>query len=360
MEKDRSLATDRGTNLGKSVPCALSLPIGTWKKHKKTLLDLVLEYTDIIDTGFGPEDKPWEQEVRGYHLGETYTDPWGCVLKNVHEGVDGLIVGHPLADWSKLDSYQMPDTIKYTDSGEQRDWKQIEKDFARGRKAGDPLGWTLIRCLYQRLHMQRGYENFFMDIGEDHPKLHRLADMITDANMRMIDKMLGLGATFFTFSDHIGMQDRFPLSPQAWNRVFQPRYERMFQRVRQAGGRVSFYSDGHMVPVWEKLIRAGVTDFRVQANTNRIEDMVRLLKGRTMITYDMDRQYLLRKGSAEEIEKDICRAVKTLGSPDGGLGICARIELDVPLENVRAVLEAMRKYCGRNLPDGQDGCLPVR
>ena len=64
----------------------------------------------------------------------------------------------------------------------------------------------------------------------------------------------------------------------------------MFQPVRRLGGRVSFYSDGHMVPVWDRLIRAGATKLRIQANTNALDDMVRLLQGRVAVTYDLDRQ----------------------------------------------------------------------
>ena len=331
---------------GKPVPLGLSLPVGTWRKRGKPLLDLALEYPDVTTTGLGPDDKPWEAHVRGYSLGETYTDIWGCVLKNVHNGVDGLIVTHPLEDWSRLDSYEIPDVLNHKDNGDARDWKQIEGRFARILKEGGYPGGSLARFLYQRLHMLRGYDNFFADIGEDHPNLHRLGDMITDANMCVIERYLELGAVFFSFGDHIGMQDRFPMSPRAWDRVFQPRYERMFQRIREAGGRCRFYSDGHMVPVWEKLISAGVTALRVQANTNPLDDMVRLLRGRVAITYDMDRQHLLPRGTRDEIEADIRTAVETLGSPEGGLSINARVESDMPLESVRAVLDAMRKYRG--------------
>jgi len=315
-------------------------------------LDLVLEYADVTDTGIRPHDAPWEGEVRGYRLGETYTDLWGCVLKNVHDGVDGIIVTHPLDDWNKLESYQAPDTLNYLDNGDPRDWQQIAESCARTIKNGGFPGGGLSRFLYQRLHMLRGFENLFADIGEDHPNLHRLADLITDANLRVIDKYLGLGAVFFSLGDHFGMQDRFPMSPAAWDRVFQPRYERMFQRIRQAGGRIRFYSDGHTVPIWEKFVRAGVTSMRVQANTNAIEDMVKLLKGRVAITYDMDRQYLLPRGTPEEIEENIRRAIETLGSPDGGLAVNARVEMDMPLENVRAVLESMRRYRAMWLTDG--------
>ena len=334
-------------NPGEPVPCGLGLPVATWRRRGKLLLELVLEYPDIVNTGFGPDDRPWEQEVPlGYREGETYTDIWGCELRNVHGGMDGLIVSYPLDDWSKLDSYQVPDTLNYTDIGEKRDWRETADSFARTIAGGGFPGGRLTRFLYQRLHMLRGYDNLFTDIGEDHPNLHRLADMITDANLRVVDRYLELGAVFFSFGDHFGMQDRFPMGPQAWGRVFQPRYERLFQRVRQNGGRPSFYSDGHTVPIWDKFIAAGVTALRVQANCNTLEDMVRLLKGRVRITYDMDRQRLLPRGTADEIDANVRAAVEALGSPDGGLMMSARIEADTPPENLRAVLEAMRKYRG--------------
>ncbi len=348
MKSREALISAQERNPGKPVPLRLSVPITTWQKHRQPLLDLILEYSDVTDSGFGPGDKPWERDQpRGYSVGETYTDLWGCQLRNVHEGVDGLIVTHPLDDWSKLDAYQVPDTLHYTDMGEPRDWNGIAGTFAQIIEQGGFPGGTMARFLYQRLHMLRGYENFFADIAEDSPNLHRLADMITDANMRIIEKYLDLGAVFFSFGDHLGMQDRFPMSAEAWERVFLPRYGRMFRRIRQAGGRSSFYSDGHTMPIWEGFIEAGVTALRVQANCNRIEDIAGLLKGRVNITYDMDRQYLLPRGTPGEIDENIRNAVETLGSPDGGLAICARIELDTPLENLRSLLESMRRHRGK-------------
>lgn len=332
---------------GQPVPLILSLPLGTWQKHKQALLDLLMEFEDVAGWHSGPTDRPWERQALGWSAGDTYEDIWGCRIKNVHDGLDGLVVGHPLSDWTALETYRAPDIVRFTDEGDERDWEATRRSFDQLGGQGLYPMVTLRRCFYQRLHTLRGYENFFVDVADDTPSLHRLADMIVEANLRLIDKYLEMGVRCFSFSDHIGLQDRFPMSLAAWDRVLQPRYERMFQPVRRAGGRVSFYSDGHMVPVWDRLIRAGATKLRVQENTNPLEDMIRLLKGRVAITYDMDRQRLLPRGTCVEIEAKIRLAVETLGSPEGGLALCAGIYPDTPLANLRAVMETMRKHRNR-------------
>ena len=332
---------------GEPVPLILSLPLGTWKQHRQALLDVLMEFEDVAGWHSAPEPRPWERESLGWNLGDTYKDAWGCQIRNAHDGLDGLVVGHPLSDWSAFSNYRVPDIVQFTDEGEERDWDAVKRSFDLIRAEGRSPMVTIRRCFYQRLHTLRGYENFFVDVAQDDANLHRLADMIVEANLCLIDRYLELGARSVSFSDHIGMQDRFPMGLEAWDRVFQPRYERMFAPVRNAGGRVSFYSDGHMVPVWDRLIRAGATKLRVQENTNPLDDMVRLLKGRVAITYDLDRQELLPRGAGHEIDDKIRVAIETLGSPAGGLAVCAGIYPDTPLVNLRAVLAALRLHRDR-------------
>jgi uroporphyrinogen decarboxylase len=59
---------------------------------------------------------------------------------------------------------------------------------------------------------------------------------------------------------------------------------------------------------------------------------------------DIDRQQVTRFGTPEAIDEFILNEVKTLGSKRGGLMMIYGLYPGVPLENAKALMDAMQKY----------------
>ncbi|MHC4435420.1 MAG: hypothetical protein ACYTBS_26620 [Planctomycetota bacterium] len=55
---------------------------------------------------------------------------------------------------------------------------------------------------------------------------------------------------------------------------------------------------------------------------------------------------MLRFGTPEQIDGLIRQEVETLGSPDGGLMMIYGLYPGVPVENARAIADAMERYAG--------------
>ena len=70
------------------------------------------------------------------------------------------------------------------------------------------------------------------------------------------------------------------------------------------------------------------------------------VKGRVCIDLDIDRQHATRFGTPEQIDGLIREEVEKLGSRDGGLMMIYGFYPGVPIENARAVMEAMERYAG--------------
>lgn len=62
------------------------------------------------------------------------------------------------------------------------------------------------------------------------------------------------------------------------------------------------------------------------------------------IDIDIDRQQITRFGTAEQIDDLIREEVEKLGSPQGGLMMIYGLYPGVPLENVKALMDAMERY----------------
>ena len=61
------------------------------------------------------------------------------------------------------------------------------------------------------------------------------------------------------------------------------------------------------------------------------------------IDLDIDRQNITRFGSPSRIEEHVAEIVETLGDPAGGLMLKFGLFHGTPIENVKAVMDAMEK-----------------
>ena len=81
-------------------------------------------------------------------------------------------------------------------------------------------------------------------------------------------------------------------------------------------------------------------------HVNGLDWIAGTLKGRVCVDLDVDRQSVTRFGSPAQIDALIREEVEKLGSPEGGLMMIYGLYPGVPLENVKALMEAMERYAG--------------
>lgn len=327
------------------IPCRVGLMPATWRRYRKNLEEIVLRHPKIFpDYKEGSIDFDAISDP-GYKKGR-FTDSWGCVWENVEEGLEGLVVSHPLDDWEKLKTYIPPDPITQEERGGIPDWERrrehIRELKSQGRLAigGLPHGF-----MYMRLYYLRGFENLMIDIALDDPRLERLINIVLDYNIRLINKWLELGVDAMYFGDDLGNQDRLPISPEKFRRYLKPCYRKMFSLCKEKGVYVYLHSDGHILEIIDDLIECGIDVINPQVRANGIEGLAKTAKGKVCIDLDLDRQ-LFPFATPEEIREHILIAVEKLNSPRGGLMLYAECEPDVPLENIDAICGTLEEIGG--------------
>ena len=67
-------------------------------------------------------------------------------------------------------------------------------------------------------------------------------------------------------------------------------------------------------------------------------------KGKVCIDLDIDRQKITPKGSPADVDEIIRQEVEKLGSKEGGLMMIYGLYPGVPLENIKALMDAMERY----------------
>ncbi len=316
------------------------LPVA-WMKHRQDLEKIVLRHPKIFGS-YEKGSKNFDECPLSYRKGY-HRDNWGCLWYNVKQGTLGRVVEPPLSDWRFLDTYEPPDPSKKDDFGE-RDWDEVKRNTEEQKKKG-LLTQGSGGELFTRLYFLRGFENLMMDIATDDPHLLDLIEMLTDYEMRLVNKWLEIGIDIINFHTNIAMQNSLMISPAKFRKYIKPMFKKIFMTCRKAKTHVFLSSDGCLLEIIDDLVECGVSVHDPQFRANTLEGIFRAYKGKLCAKVDLDQQEILPFGSPREIDKHIREIVERLNSPQGGLMINVEIQPTYPLKNIEAIFEALEKYC---------------
>ena len=271
-----------------------------------------------------------------YKKGLNYDD-FGTLWEVAEEGLVGIPVKWPLADWNNYDTYKWP----RFDAGppEERLYSghmagKSEDYYARG-------AWIVF---FEQMQQLRGMENLLMDLAFKSKAIHRLRDDLLSFNLRWIDKWLQYDYDGLHFADDWGSQESLLISPELWRKFFKPSYKVMFEKVIKAGVDVHFHSDGNIIDIIPDLIDIGVKVLNCQAVVIGFDALKRNFAGKICFRTDLDRQRILPFGSPQEVRAHILDLFEHLGTKRGGIIACGEIGPDIPLENIKIMYDTFMNY----------------
>jgi hypothetical protein len=332
------------------TPCSIGLLPATWMKYREDLEGLILDHPTVFP-GYKKGAKDFDAiDYPLYEEGE-HVDCWGCVWKSIARGFDSTIYGHPLEDWSALNTWRPPDPERDAPFGPQPTLEELKSQFdaakARGDLAGGGAGLP-HGFFYMLLFYLRGFDNLMLDMAADDARLHRLIDIIIAYNTAIIRRNLDAGAEIMHMGEDLGMQDRLPMSPEMWRRYIKPGYEAMFGPCRDRGIPVYLHTDGHVLEIIDDLIDVGIRILNPQIRANGLEGLQRHARGKIALHQDLDRQ-LFPFASPAQVADHIVEVFEGLYLKEGGLMLLAECGPDVPLETVDAICCTFERI--GNLPD---------
>lgn len=329
------------------IPISSGFPPMLWKQYDAAALDEMMVNHKILFPNYekGSIDPETIEIPPDLIAGQPYTDGWGCVWETAYTGMVGSVSQHALASWDNFDSFQPPDPDRH-DGMRPIDWEKLRRDAVEARKAGFPVGLGLPHGhTFLRIQDLRGYENLMYDMMDEDPRLDRLIEMVTDFNLALIKRYITLAPDLIMIPEDLGMQSAPMISPKLFRRYIKPAYQAMMSTIKQQEIIIHEHSDGYIMDLIDDIIEAGSEVINLQDLVNGIDNLAQYVKGRIAIDLDIDRQEITVNGSPQDIDDMIREAVTKLGSESGGLSMCYQPWPPTPLENIRAVLDAMEKYC---------------
>jgi len=334
------------------IPMKFAINRACWHHYdQEALKDLMEEHRLLFPGYHRPQGKVIPRYPANAIADKPYTDAWGCVWSTTDDGITGSVHQHPLENLADLDNYHMPDP-EVTDGTYPIDWNRIKADIRQNKADGQltqlglPHGHTFLR-----LQDIRGYDNLIFDMADDEPRFLKLLAMVEEFNYRFIAKCVELTPDIISYPEDLGMQNGPMLSPKHFRKYIKPVYRKCMGIARDKGAIVHMHSDGDIRTLADDLIEGGVDIINLQDIVNGIDWIAERFAGKTCIDLDVDRQNVTRFGAPAQIDELIRNEVERLATPQGGLMMVFGLYPGTPLENIKALMDAMEKYCAHHRRD---------
>jgi len=252
--------------------------------------------------------------------GDDSLDQWLCRWAKTDEPNMGQVKGHPLEDLAAMKDYPWPDgdDPRRFETVPQR-LAELAADAARRDKY---ITTGIFMILWERMHSLHGFENCMLDLMDDTPAIHELADRILEydlAIVRNMHRLCGRSIQGFSFTEDWGTQIDLHISPRLWRRFFLPRYRKLFSAIHECGWHVWMHSCGKINKAIGGLIEAGLDVINMQQpRTNGIEEIGRQFAGEICFETLCDIQKTLPVGDRGRITAEAEALLRSWGTPDGG------------------------------------------
>jgi len=286
-----------------------------------------------------PSDWNPKENLQKWGLGGNYSDgidEWGVKWKSTYA------IYHPLEKWEALKNYHFPNPFSPGRLDEAK--KLINENKEKY------LLWFFGYSLFGRLWSLRGFENLLMDPYIYPRQFVNLRDSIMEFDVGIIERFLELEFGGVMIGDDLGSQVSLLMNPTMWRKYYKPCYKEMFDIIHAKGLDVWMHTDGNVTEIIPDLIEIGLDVLNpVQPSAVDIQYLSREFGNDLSFFGGIDVQTFLPHGTPQIIDKEIKYLIETLGRPDGGYIPTPTNALlsDIPLENIKAALIALKKYSVR-------------
>jgi hypothetical protein len=239
--------------------------------------------------------EPLKTQGEAYKAG-IFIDEWGCVFRNIQDGVMGEVKEYPVKNWSDMDAIKDPLEALTFDIEEVDAYCQATDKFVMANCCPRP---------FERMQFLRGTENVMMDLGIEDEHFFKLLNRVHQFYLKEVRKWSQTRVDGVMFMDDWGTQRSLLISPVMWRKYFKPLYQEYIDIIHAAGKKAFMHSDGQIEEILPDLIELGLDAINSQVFCMDMPSLSEKCKGKITFWGELDRQNLLVQGARE----DIARAV---------------------------------------------------
>jgi uroporphyrinogen decarboxylase len=282
----------------------------------------------------------------GYETCESYVDEWGVTWKTAEYttrfgmGRYTEPAGHPLENDQAIASYTAPDPTRPALYAEA---ERVVAEFGDEYWIVGVVVTTVFECAWAL----RGYAQLLMDLVASPDTAGRILDFPFHYHQEVARRLAELGVDMIWLGDDVGGQSSMLMSPGVWRRFLKPRLSSIIATVKavKPGVKVAYHSDGWIEPIIPELIEIGVDVLNpCQPGAMDLLELGRRYGRQLSFWGSIDIQHTLPFGKPSDVTAEVRERVATLGRAGGLiLGPTHNVQLDTPLENFWAMVNAIRE-----------------
>lgn len=199
--------------------------------------------------------------------------------------------------------------------------------------------------LYERAWTLRGLENLLLDFIDNPSFVEDLFSAICDYNLRQLDIALSHDIDAVYFGDDWGQQHGLQMGAETWRRFIKPVLAEMYGFVRRRGRYVFIHSCGDVDELFDDLIEIGVNCFNpFQPEVMDVPWLLAKYRGRLAFHGGLSTQRTLPYGTPADVRRQTQRLIGLGRKGSYILAPAHAVEGDVPLENMLAMIDAVREH----------------
>ncbi|TVQ36731.1 MAG: hypothetical protein EA384_13765 [Spirochaetaceae bacterium] len=281
-----------------------------------------------------------------YAGGRSYTDEWGIGFCRVEystrfgTGSYTEIVSHPLADEVAISSYAAPDPRR----------PELYQEPARVVREYGGQYWitgVTVCTIFETAWALRGLDRLLMDLSLNPDVAHAILEIPFQYHLTAARRLAELGVDMIWTGDDVGAQSSMIMSPRMWRTFLKPRMARLVAEVKAVNPnlKVAYHSDGAIWPIIPDLIEIGIDVLNpLQPASMDPAEVQRLYGDRLCFWGSIDQQHTLPFGRPQDVADEVRQRMATVGKKGGLiLGPTHHVQLDTPMENFRAMVDAVRE-----------------
>ncbi|MBI5083741.1 MAG: methyltransferase [Acidobacteria bacterium] len=267
--------------------------------------------------------------------GEGHVDEWG--IGWVKRFSFNQIEAYPLAGKpaEEVLAYEFPD------GQAERLLARMEPVIAAGQDMF--VGCDVSPCVFEMYWRLRGMEDVMLDIAERPELADEMFRRCADFAIRVGERACArFPLDWYWTGDDVAGQRCLMMSPASWRRLVKPHLQRVFDTGKQFKLPVAYHCCGALRPIVADLVEMGLDVLNpVQANCPGMEagDLKREFGRRLTFMGGVDTQWLLPRGTVDEVRRATAELLEVMTSDGGGYILAAShtISPETPLDNIFAL-----------------------
>ena len=193
----------------------------------------------------------------------------------------------------------------------------------------------------------RGVDNLMKDMIKDKENLHKLLAFMTECNLSFVRAVYSEHGLVCGIGDPLASGNL--ISSKQFEEFVEPYLRKTIDGIYNiTGKKPSLHICGKTKNIWTRLRNLNISTFSVD-NCEDIGELKKAIGDKVCILGNIDPVSIIRSGNIDDVDKAVKLCIeKAADSPKGYIvGSGCDIPSHAPIENIKAVTEAVKKYSNK-------------